>query len=1114
MTKLFKFFALTAAAAVLFGCSSSDSGGSGTPPPTTGNISGVVIDPPIKDARIELWSADGVANFCGVNKNTICQSITNEEGRFILTVDSGRDLSGFYIITYGGVDTVYGTDFSGISLYSPLSLFDTVNESIIVSPITSIVNSIVIKQGDLSAAVAKTAAALEIPESDVASSPLNNATLLKASYLVVKTAELINSEGTADPLAKIAAAVEASSAAIAKDSFLDKLFEVSEITDATVIASVKGEVQRLKTLLDAVANSSNTGALAEQILDKERRAVFKEAVKTSINVPPSPADLFNTSVDLLYNKLAALVNNLPTNQFAAAQLVRFVVYQDGFFGDYDNYIGTSFTSTLNDLIPTDAEEKAAFIASIAAISKESIYLVNAPLAEALGDDNAKRVNYYFRSNADANYKARKILESVYNDEVNDAISDSIIESYALHGFHEKAREIANYYVRTTANRIRAYRYIGNSAAIYDKTAAKSHLDYGKAYMDAAYQAQGQGIYTNNSAMGNYINYYTLYMRAYDKAEEHETAQEVRDFIINTMLANFNGSAANQNTRWQSFFNALGLSTATTPCLIEQLITEGDFANALLTADYYIKAARDEFPQIAAAKTEAGSAVITNANLYRLQVTHSSKAAEHYWRLANSENAEAIKAKIAAIKTSVDTYLLQPTTVLSNTNRIYIAYLAGPVYWAMGESATDNLIANLSDASRKRQAYYGIANAKAEEEGFDAALAWYLTKNPVVADFSNISETYGIIDAFSYNGSWDVGIGIQAHRHGRDDIAEAAADYLMGVLDDAVVYYTNNSSLSDKAPVLVASASIYPIGASYPISAPDHERGYLKAGTVYALAGKPEKAKAALQKAEVFVDALTAAPYTQGQYYSVLGYYYLKLAGDQAASEAAYAKAAAKLSELTLDENKRDFNLLLAYNAYYRSALTQDGKKTLIDGYLQTASTLADAIYTVGVDDTAVEDENSAFLKIAARYASINESEKVKAALEKAESNIAAIAEASTQLSQKQSIYIAYAKLYSIDSAVEKANEISLTADRNTVLQNIATSVASADDFPTSALDFVSYNVDSGRIAFSDTDKDGKPDFFVPWATLEQIAASGLTLDDDIDGDGKPDTTDLTPFFAD
>ena len=76
------------------------------------------------------------------------------------------------------------------------------------------------------------------------------------------------------------------------------------------------------------------------------------------------------------------------------------------------------------------------------------------------------------------------------------------------------------------------------------------------------------------------------------------------------------------------------------------------------------------------------------------------------------------------------------------------------------------------------------------------------------------------------------------------------------------------------------------------------------------------------------------------------------------------------------------------------------------------------------------------------------------------------------------------------------------SNRNTGVSYIVEAVLARDDFK---------DID---VAFLDTDKDGKPDFFYPWVTPTQILESGLELDDDIDGDGTADDADLTPYYAD
>jgi hypothetical protein len=234
---------------------------------------------------------------------------------------------------------------------------------------------------------------------------------------------------------------------------------------------------------------------------------------------------------------------------------------------------------------------------------------------------------------------------------------------------------------------------------------------------------------------------------------------------------------------------------------------------------------------------------------------------------------------------------------------------------------------------------------------------------------------------------------------------------------------------------------------------------------------------------------------------VLGYYYLKYANSPVDSERAYAAAASLSSSITDDANRAKHYTLLAYDALYRDL---PNRKNVVRNYLQSAAQAANNIYTGGSDDTAMTaagNEIDAFLSIADRYAAINDTDNAKTTLERAESTAGYIVDASTKLYNLRKIFNSYAVNVSPDIAVNKANIISFLTDLYGTLNAIADTILGKSYF-------------SEDIAFADTDRDGKPDFFVPWTTLEQIAESGLVLDDDIDGDGVLDTVDLTPFYAD
>lgn len=94
----------------------------------------------------------------------------------------------------------------------------------------------------------------------------------------------------------------------------------------------------------------------------------------------------------------------------------------------------------------------------------------------------------------------------------------------------------------------------------------------------------------------------------------------------------------------------------------------------------------------------------------------------------------------------------------------------------------------------------------------------------------------------------------------------------------------------------------------------------------------------------------------------------------------------------------------------------------------------------------------------------------------------------------------YAAIGEYDIALSIAQLDSFTqADKEPMLIELAKAQASHDDFPATST------------ALIDTDKDGLPTFFLTVASQQDITNSGLTADQDSDGDGVSDENDLTPL---
>ncbi|NRA59399.1 MAG: cadherin-like domain-containing protein [Psychrobium sp.] len=96
----------------------------------------------------------------------------------------------------------------------------------------------------------------------------------------------------------------------------------------------------------------------------------------------------------------------------------------------------------------------------------------------------------------------------------------------------------------------------------------------------------------------------------------------------------------------------------------------------------------------------------------------------------------------------------------------------------------------------------------------------------------------------------------------------------------------------------------------------------------------------------------------------------------------------------------------------------------------------------------------------------------------------------------------FIQLGNIDRASELANDAALgDVEKASIEVSIAKQLATQDDFP------------STIIASVDTDGDGMPNFFAPFATPEMIKATGLVLDPDSDNDKVNDEDDAFPLDA-
>jgi hypothetical protein len=200
----------------------------------------------------------------------------------------------------------------------------------------------------------------------------------------------------------------------------------------------------------------------------------------------------------------------------------------------------------------------------------------------------------------------------------------------------------------------------------------------------------------------------------------------------------------------------------------------------------------------------------------------------------------------------------------------------------------------------------------------------------------------------------------------------------------------------------------------------------------------------------------------------------------------------------VDEMMQAANTLAAYGKQAEAKAVADRAYSLIDdlvaGDFDNVQERAEAL----VGDYTSSKVNFE-VSIANGYFQAGDYVTAVAMIEEAKASIDTLENTVDQYELYASVAVAYGYLNDAASAQSVINLVQTTEQYEEAIVETAKALANYDAF---------LNVD---VATVDSDGDGKPDFFDIGATDDAIAASGLELDDDIDGDGIDDTIDTFPY---
>lgn len=1053
-----KFSALVVSLAVIAaGCSSGDdnSGGSSAAPVMT--ITGKVSDPAVEGAKVELLdSSKNIYGKCGVNGNSLCNVWSKSDGSFVITLPLGTDVSDFSLKSTGGTDTSYGTEIT-VSYTADINNYAGNYSNIILSPISSLYTNL-LSSSTHDNAITTLSSYFDIDKNIVLLDPESNGDLLKISYIINQIASNI---GTDDAFSKIAALIKSASQFTTDiDNMLASLFT----SNSQLQASLKEMYQNVSSI-----QGQDVHAVLSSIQNLEQIRIFKSAYLAVLeNLSGTASANAVTNITSLYTELNKKVV-IPTSQFQIEQIVRFVASQtvltDKKLNDYANFNieAASFQSILK-AVTSDT----ALIADIKTLASETVYAVTVPLDSPLGlSDNQKRVDYYFNSTQDVGYQARLITKRVTNDTIIDEIYKNITSTYAQYGLAEKAKKLADVNIADNMARINAIISIARYAAGYNLDLAKTYIAEAKQLLDTLESSGWSEI--SNDVVDTYVNL----VGAYRYAGMVNEANALKDEIVNLIKTSSSLNDNNKQIRYLRIVSAFGNATNTS--MIPSLISQGNLELAYSMLQEY---------KLLIDNTPWNTANETYKNMQGMYYVFYLKFASDIVAKDSSYKTE-LQSDFATVYNTVKSLIQTGSTSTNVANYLKGISVAGDAiisaYKFSGEISANEILALITETDKAYPYAIGsLVLEKAKSNGFNTAKAYYEDKYPMDSEYERLTESNGYVDTIK-------NIVEYAQDNSNTVLAKEAVDYLANQTSQAVDYLVaSKKTLSNLVYLAVASSNPQGKFVSF--------YGFNAVADMYIALGYNSEALQTLEKGKAYVDSLN--PSLDKYLGYILMAYMAQRAGSADKAIQYYNNAVAVELTSGTAQNISDLNI---HKASDTLSLNITNKETLYQNYLTKAEEQVPLMDSSS--DTNKNKQVSQYLNIANVYYDIANITGVKDILVKAENHAKTIGVAATKLTAIKNIAKKYASYEMIDEGFSLAERnYTSSADIFAIAQEMAASV----------LDSTSIDSD---IAFIDTDRDGKPDFFLPNATPEQIAASGLTLDDDIDGDGIKDDTDLLPYVA-
>lgn len=1027
----------------LTGCGGGG-GGSGDRRSTsdTSTLSGRVVDPAIAGASVELRGADGTALASVVR--------SDGNGRFSLRY-SGSPSSGL-IISRGGVDQATGYSFSGLTLKAPVPA----SGSIYVSPLSSLVVARM-DSTNLSATAAASALANELGlAADLwLSDPTQNTAAQLLAVRLSLLAQALRNE--AAPFAALSEALT-----LAGGDLNTAIGQLAADAQSSLTPALLANTQTLLTALDnAAADTAPTTPAAaialinhagleqgiRRFLEQQEQSISEEGIS---NIRQLAAIILQASGG----------KGVAPEGAAIANLLRYVLRTYA--------IDPTALATTTLEVPT----ALASDPQIATLVTSTVIDPSQPLLSAteVGDDNAKRLAYFYSSSLSPYYQAERLMDGVLDDLIADPVFTAIAEGQAKAGLLDQALLTLRTRIFQALERARASRLI--AVALAESGQMDQAEDFfGEArdqllrYLDT----RGEGVLT-----------------ADDAAELNVLSRSANEF-------GFTDIAQSLLTPIDAFIAAQGGPTAPyTTAYGRVLVAVNSMASAQVGSYLAGVSTRDEALRIVdlyrTFVDNTGYQTTTNAYAidgrhYKVKASAYSNLAEYYYYL-ELDPSPFIDTLFGMDHYSADPYIKNVAFILGDAGRID-EYLTRA-------NAIDTVSASTKDSALLAIRRYAALKALQDGGDFETITAELLAYYPEDLDDQANAMTWNTVNKSTVNEGWAALLLRQdeSYRNYGKIMLDRFRDLVQS--DAWSTTYINSPTQIGRAGCAKAVNGYAYYGFmedaldaydwcfdrmanGYAWTTPQSKAQALVYLRQDGLVDQLDDADTKLNAIATEILAISIADPNDRIIYQLSASGIAAAAGNASLASSALALAQSALVELpatTAAEQEDRIETALEVAAAHAAAWNIQRSRIGTTGQLPDATTLQilnDLLQQV--QSQAVDIQN----------------------------RIAALASADARAEQYEWLVMTLAAAKAYDQAKTIATLPELpTGTRHTLLGIIAALQAIHSDFPLSPF------------ASRDLDGDGRPDFMDP------TTASGtnlLSLDDDIDGDGCPDSTDLTPFYA-